>query len=156
MARKAKKVKESASVIGDREYATTRIRGADGKVRSSRGNGDAVAKALLLFTAAGGDIKDVVTRNKLDDKMKPHMKKQEGLRRMTLGVMLRALVRNGTPVRIGKVTVEKLSQKVEMPKVEKLPAKPAPRKKAKRAAPKRARKAKVVPNEVQDHEGIAA
>src|SRR5574343_1789488 len=132
MARKAKA--EPASVIGGREYEVTKIRGADGKVRTSRGNNDAVAKAMLLFTASGGDIANVVSRNKLDDKMKPHMKKQEGLRRMTLGVMLRALVKNGTPVRIGKITVEKLNQKVELPKVEKL-ARPA--KKAAAKAPRK-------------------
>ncbi len=137
------KVKNS-SVIGDREYDVMRIRDADGKIRSSRGNGDAVAKAMLLFTAGGGDIKDVIDRNKLEGvKTKG---KNPGLVRMSVGVMLRALVRNGTPVKIGKVTVEKLSQKVEMPKVEKLAAaKPAARKrgtgktKAKRSAPRKRR-----------------
>ncbi len=119
------KKKSEGSVIGDREYKATKIRNADGSVRTSRGNGDAIAKAMLLFTAKGGDIATVVTRNKLDDKMKPHMKKQEGLRRMTLGVMLRALVRAGTPVYIGSTKITDLKQAVELPKVEKAAAKKA-------------------------------
>jgi len=131
------KAKEVANVTDGYDYGVTKIRNADGKVRSSRGNGDAVANALLLFTAKGGDVREIITRNKLDDKMKPHLKKQPGLLRMTLGVVLRAMVRNGTPVRIGKVLVEKLNQKVEMPAVEKAAVKKTATKKA---APKRAAK----------------
>jgi hypothetical protein len=130
---------KTASIAADYEYDTTKIRGKDGKVRSSRGNGDAVAKAMLLFIAGGGEIVTVVNANRLQDKMSAHMKKKgpkaPGLQRMTLGVMLRALVRNGTPVKIGKVLVEKLSQKVELPKVEKKAA--AERRKPKTAKAKR-------------------
>lgn len=130
------KAKDIPSIASEYEYGTTKIRGKDGKVRSSRGNGDAVAKAMLLFTAGGGDITTVINANKLQERMAPHMKKKgpkaPGLQRMTLGVMLRALVRNGTPVKIGKELVEKLSQKVELPKVEKI----------ERAAPKRAKSAR--------------
>lgn len=136
-----------ASIAAEYEYDTTKIRGKDGKVRSSRGNGDAVAKAMLLFTSGGGEITTVINANKLQERMAPHMKKKgpkaPGLQRMTLGVMLRALVRNGTPAKIGKVLVEKLTQKVDLPKVEKLAAgKPAKAKKAKVAKPKKARKAR--------------
>jgi predicted secreted Zn-dependent protease len=112
------------SIAAEYEYESTKIRGKDGKVRSSRGNGDAIARAMLVFTAGGGDIATVVSANKLTDKMAPHMKKKgpkaPGLQRMILGVMLRGLVRNGTPVKIGKITVDKLTQKVEVPKVAKL------------------------------------
>lgn len=129
-----------ASIAAEYEYATSKIRGKDGKVRSSRGNGDAVARAMLVFTAAGGEITTVINANKLQDKMAPHMKKKgpkaPGLQRMTLGVMLRALVRNGTPVKIGKETIEKLSQKVDVPKVEKA------ERTAKAAKPRAAKKAK--------------
>ena len=135
------KAKETANVTDGYDYGVTKIRNADGKVRSSRGNGDAVANAMLLFTAKGGDVREIITRNKLDDKMKPHLKKQPGLLRMTLGVVLRALVKNGTPVRIGKITVENLSQKIDMPKVETAPraakaAKPA-KKAARKSSPRR-------------------
>ncbi len=145
------KAKPAVSIASEYEYDTTKIRGKDGKVRSSRGNGDAVAKAMLLFTSGGGEITTVINANKLQDKMSAHMKKKgpkaPGLQRMMLGVMLRALVRNGTPVKIGKEVVEKLTQKVDLPKVEKVEraakaAKPKAAKKAKAAKPRKARKAK--------------
>lgn len=141
---------KSASIAAEYEYDTTKIRGKDGKVRSSRGNGDAVAKAMLLFLSGGGEITTVINANKLQDRMAPHMKKKgpkaPGLQRMTLGVMLRALVRNGTPVKIGKELVEKLSQKVDLPKVEKAERKAAkPAKKAKTAKPRKARAKKSEP-----------
>lgn len=139
-----------ASIAAEYEYGTTKIRGKDGKVRSSRGNGDAVAKAMLLFTAGGGEITTVINANKLQERMAGHMKrkgpKAAGLQRMTLGVMLRALVRNGTPVKIGKELIEKLTQKVELPKVEKIERAAPKAKKAKASAkPRKARKAKAEP-----------
>jgi hypothetical protein len=150
----SKKPKKSASVIGDRKYYTTRIRDKDGKLRFSRGNGDAVAKAMLLFKSQGGEIEQVVRANKLEDRMKGKSKMQDGLKRMCVGVMLRALVRNGTPVKIGKVLVGKLTQKVEMPKVDGLPrrseakasaAKPKSKPAAKKAVAPRKRKPKTEP-----------
>lgn len=131
-----------ASIGADYDYEATKIRGKDGKVRTSRGNQDAVAKAMLVFTAGGGEITTVINANKLQDKMAAHMKKKgpkaPGLQRMMLGVMLRALVRNGTPVKIGKELVEKLTQKVDVPKVEKIERVAKP-KKAKTAKPRKAR-----------------
>jgi len=128
--------KETVSIATEYEYETTKIRGKDGKVRSSRGNGDAVAKAMLLFTAGGGEITTVINANKLQERMAPHLKKKgpkaPGLVRMCLGVMLRALVRNGTPVKIGRETIEKLTQKVDLPKVEQVAKKAAKPVKAKR------------------------
>lgn len=131
------------------DYKSTKIRDSSGRVRTSRNNGDAVAKAMLLHLAGGGDVSAVIKANKLDERMKPHAKKQPGLLRMILGVMLRGMVRNGEPVKIGKITVERLNQAIEMPKVEpapprrpapkadkaaKTPAKKAPRKAAKRSS----------------------
>jgi len=150
------KTKDTASIAADYEYGTTKIRNKDGTVRTSRGNGDAVAKAMLLFTSGGGDITTVVNANKLQEKMAPHMKKKgpkaPGLQRMTLGVMLRALVRNGTPVKIGKEVIEKLSQKVDLPKVEKVerPAKKAKAAKAKKPAGARKARARKVDNQVAE------
>ena len=139
------KKKETVSIAADYQYDVIKIRGKDGKVRTSRGNQDAVAKALLVFMAGGGEITTVVNANKLQDKMAPHLKKKgpkaPGLARMCLGVMLRALVRNGTPVKIGKIVVEKLTQKVEVPKVEKLERAAV----AKAAKPKKAKVAKAKP-----------
>lgn len=126
---KMAKKPENASIAADYNYKTTKIRGKDGKVRTSRGNGDAVANAMLVFTAGGGDVQTVISANKLTDKMAAHLKKKgpkaAGIIRMCLGVMLRALVRNGTPVKIGKTTVSDLKQKVEVPKVVKAEKKAA-------------------------------
>ena len=136
------KKKEATSLIGEYQYEATKIRDKDGKLRTSRGNGDAVAKAMLLHQAGGGELDQIIHANKLDDRMKPHAKKSAGLRRMISGVMLRALVRNGTPVKIGRVTVEKLTQKVELPKVERLSPEPAKKGKAPKAKRKYTRKPK--------------
>lgn len=118
------KKKESASFIDTEkhQYAAMRVRDKSGKLINSRGNGDAIAKAFLLMRADGLTVDDIIDKvakaNKLGDRMDEHSKKPPGQRRMALGVMLRALVKAGTPVKIGKVQVEKLNQKVDMPKVE--------------------------------------
>lgn len=136
----AKRKTKSASVIGDHEYDVTRIRDKDGKLRSSRGNGDAVANAMLIHKAGGGEIDAIIRANKLTDRMKPHAKKQDGLKRMTLGVMLRGLVNNGTPVKIGSVVVKSLKQRVALPKVEKLNGERRPSQRRPKAARKAATK----------------
>jgi hypothetical protein len=146
----AKAKAKTESIAADYDYESSKIRGKDGKIRTSRGNGDAVAKAMLLFTAGGGELTTVINANKLQERMAPHMKKRgpkaPGLQRMTLGVMLRALVRNGTPVKIGKEVIEKLTQKVDLPKVEKVERSPKARvPKAKSVKPRKARKAKAEP-----------
>jgi len=118
------KKKESASFINTEkhQYASMRIRDKAGHLINSRGNGDAVAKAFLLMRAEGSPIDEIIDKvakaNKLGERMDEHAKKPAGQRRMALGVMLRALVKAGTPVKIGKVMVERLNQKVDMPKVE--------------------------------------
>jgi len=125
VAKKAKK--ESASVVDTEKfnYETTKIRGVDGKIRHSRGNQDAIAKALLVFIAGGGDIKKVIKANGLSDRMKGREGMNAGLFRMTASVMLRKLVRDGTPVEIGDITVKKLDQVVKVPAEVEKPARKA-------------------------------
>lgn len=129
----AKKAKETGSVVDTEKYQYDRIKiaGADGKVRHSASNNDAVARALLVHLAGGADIMKVVRANKLQDKMKEHEGKNAGLFRMILGHALRGLVRNGTPVEIGAIMVKKLDQKVAVPEVK---DKAAPRKRKAAAA----------------------
>lgn len=124
MARKARKVrvkktKTEGSVIDPARYDVTRVRDAKtGRVRHSRGNGDAIAKAMLVATANGIAITKIAKDNGLGDRMKGRDGLNAGLQRMTLGVMLRKLVKDGTAVKIGDITVKTLGQKVAMPKVE--------------------------------------
>lgn len=107
--------------LGTYDYKRTSIRGKDGKVRHSAGNQDAVFKAMLVATAAGVKLEDVVKANGLDDKFKGRkVSDGPGLYRMSLGVALRALVNAGTPVKIGSITVKTLKQHVDVPKVEKV------------------------------------
>lgn len=106
------------------EYARISVRGADGKVHYSAGNGDAVAKALLLHcTVNGKAIGGVIRDNGLTAKFKDKGG-NPGTLRMSVGVALRALVNAGTPVTIGDVKVSKLNQKIDLPKVEKATAGP--------------------------------
>lgn len=107
--------KKATIKTGDYDYATTKIRDKSGKLRHSTGNGDAVAKAMLLHVAAGGTAKQAADANGLKIKDGGNA----GTYRMALGVALRGLVRNGTPVKIGTVTVKMLSQRVALPKVSK-------------------------------------
>lgn len=135
MAKKRRKSSESTVNTGNYDYKTTAVRDArTGKMRYSQSNGDAIARALLLHLAGKGTIEQVVRANKLVVKDGGNA----GLYRMSVGVALRGLVRNGTPVRIGAVTVKTLKQPVALPKVE---AKAAPKKvkKAKRKTAPRKR-----------------
>lgn len=118
---------ESASVVDTSKfnYDTTKVRGADGKMRHSRNNGDAIANAMLVFIASGGDIKKVVKANGLTRKMEGREGLNAGLYRMNVGVQLRKLVRDGTPVEIGDITVKKLDQVVKVPAEVEKPARKA-------------------------------
>lgn len=124
------------------DYATTKVVGKDGKTKASIGNGDAVQRAMLKFSAAGKDLMQLVRANKLTDRLDEKKYDNKGLFRMALGNALRGLVRNGTHVVIGDVTVKSLDQRVALDEV-KDGAKPA---KAKKAA-KRPRKAKSAASE---------
>ena len=95
------------------KYSKLRIRDRNGDIQYSAGNGDAIAKAMLIFTAAGGKVKDVAKANELSVKNGGN----HGIYRMAVGVALRGKVRNGESVRIGAITVSRLSQHVKLPKV---------------------------------------
>lgn len=118
--RKSKKAVAATPDIdmSGRDYKKMKVRDADGKLKHTANNGDAVAKAMLAYTSAGGDLKALADKNGLTDKFKGLTGGNPGLVRMSLGVMLRAMVRRGEPVKIGKITVEKLTQKVEIPNLE--------------------------------------
>lgn len=87
------------------KYERTKFLDADGKVKHSASNGDAVARAMMLISS--DDIQGVIEANSL--LMKEH--KNPGLLRMAVGNSLRAKVRKGEPVTIGEYTVKKLDQK---------------------------------------------
>ncbi len=110
---KGRKAKSSIDTSGYK-YGLTRIRDSSGKLHYSRGNQDAVATAMLVHLAAGGTVQQVVKANDLKIKADGNA----GTVRMAVGVALRGLVRNGTPVKIGKISVKTLKQKVALPKVE--------------------------------------
>lgn len=119
MARKAKKAKKEGTSIdmSDRDYKAIRVENKDGTIRHSRGNGDAVAKAMIAYVAGGGDLMAVVKANGLTDKYGQKDFPNQGMFRMTLGNSLRALVRAGTPVKIGKEIVSTLTQRVANPAI---------------------------------------
>lgn len=120
-------------------YEKTKVRGADGKLKHSVSNGDAVAKAMTVLVATAKDLRvalgKVVKENKLGAKLNIDQYDNLGLFRMSLGNSLRGLVRNGTPVVIGDVTVKTLEQNVKVPEVKDV--EPKPSRKAKAAAPKK-------------------
>lgn len=113
----AKKAKPSTIDMSGRDYKRSRVVGADGKVRHSASNDDAVARAMLTFVAGGGDFDKVIAQNKLGDKYPKGAKGfgNPGLFRMSLGGTLRALVRAGTPVKIGSIEVKTLEQRIADP-----------------------------------------
>jgi hypothetical protein len=125
------------------DYGSVRLRDKEGKLHKVKGNGDAVFRAMALHTVVNGKtLESVAKANKLELKQYVNV----GQLRMAIGSMLRGLVKNGTPVDIGGVTVKSLEQKVALPE-EKEGAKPAakkaakPAKKAKKAAKPRKAKA---------------
>lgn len=117
MATAAKKNENTSTLdaLKNYDYERTSIRGKDGKVRHSASNGDALAKAMLIYTASDGDIGKLIKANGLQDKFDPSKWDNLGLLRMGVGNSLRALVRNGTPVVVGGITVKALDQKVVVP-----------------------------------------
>lgn len=127
--------KQTAAIGAGYDYDKIKVRAKDGTLVTSSGTADAVARAMLLHLAVnGGTVNQVIAANGLKVKKGPN----EGLVRMAVGNALRGLVRNGTAVKIGAVTVKTLKQVVALPKVEAKATKPAKAKKVKR---KTARKA---------------
>ena len=140
------KKKATGSLIDTAKYDYQRvsIRDKNGKVRHSAINGDAISKALLVHTAEGGTINGVIRDNGLTAKFKDKGG-NAGTLRMSVGVALRAIVRSGEAVKIGKVTVKSLKQAVELPKVEKAAAKKSSKKKAGKPKAKRTPRARKTP-----------
>lgn len=128
---KAKKQSKSVVDTSEYQYKTTKYVGKDGKTHTSRGNDDAVARAMLQFVASGKDLMQIVRANGLTDRLDIKKYDNVGLFRMSLGNALRGLVRNGTPVKIGDIEVKTLSQRIAAPVPPKKAAKtPASRKAA--------------------------
>lgn len=110
--RKTKKTATATIDPSKYDYKTAKTVGKDGKTVKSLGNGDAVQKAMLLFKASGKDISQVIKANGLPQVVSNY--DNLGLLRMSVGNSLRALVKAGTPVTIGSITVSKLSQRVAL------------------------------------------
>lgn len=139
MAKRKKKAATGSINTGAYDYKTLRVRSEKtGKIIYSTGNGDAVAKAMLLDAALGGTTAHIIR----DNKLKISADGNAGTVRMSVGVALRGLINNGTPVHIGKLTVKSLKQHVDLPKVEPLVASAGRKKsKAKKAAKPRTKRA---------------
>lgn len=109
------KVPSPSDSLANYEYNTLSTKDHTGKTRHSKGNGDAVQRALLVYVAGGGDLAKVVKVNGLQDKLDPAKYDNTGLFRMALGNSLRGLVRAGTAVTIGDLVVKSLDQRVAVP-----------------------------------------
>lgn len=118
MAPRKKAAEGTVIDTSDRDYKKMKVRATDGKLLHTVNNGDAVAKAMLIYTSKGGDIGELAKANGLGEKFAAITGGNAGTWRMSLGVMLRAKVKRGEPVKIGSIKVEKLNQKVEMPNLE--------------------------------------
>lgn len=105
---------KSKSVVDTKnyKYGAVKFRDADGKLRHTADNGDAIAKAMRAHVAAGGTIEQIVADNGLEVKKSGNA----GLFRMSVGGVLRGKVRNGETVKIGKLKVSSLKQRVATPK----------------------------------------
>ncbi len=114
-AKTAAPVKAEGKMINPGRYdAISYIDPISGKTRTSRGNQDAVALALLGTGPKDWDriAKDNDLEQKLD-KEYPN----NGQYRMALGAMLRAKVKRGEAITIGNhPVIKKLDQKISLPK----------------------------------------
>lgn len=136
----AKKAKETTVIdTSGYDYGTLRGRDPDGKMVNSRGNCDAVHRALFLYTKINGkDIMTVARANKIE--VGDHA--NNGQVSMAIGQSLRAKVKADEPVTIGSVTVKKLDQRDPiLPKVEEV-ERAAPKAKAAKQPKGKKRKAK--------------
>lgn len=117
MAPRKKKSKADAAPpmsIDPKRYDAVKLRGADGRLRLSRGNGDAVATAMLGLDHDA--LVKVMRANGLADKLGAYANPAvAGRFRMLLGNSLRALVRKGTPVDVAGTEVRTLKQRVGLP-----------------------------------------
>lgn len=111
MAKATKKAAPKAAATGmtiDRSkysYGREKHVGADGKLVSRTGNGDAVAQHLAHATVNGHTVDKIAKANSLEVKGA-----NSGQIRMNLGNMLRARVKRGEHVVIGDIKVKALDQ----------------------------------------------
>lgn len=148
-----KKLKDAVTIDASAyDYEKTKIRNKDGSLRHSLSKNDAVARALLVFTAGGGKIMKVARDNGVADKFKGREDGNQGLLRMAVGNSLRGLVRNGTHVTIGDIVVKSLEQRVAVPEVKDTdkPATVAKPKVKKAKAASKAKRPRRVSKEAQD------
>lgn len=126
--------------IIDREkynYDRVKVQDKEGKTRYSYSKGDAVARAMLGMDHE--DLVKIVKGNKvLDERIGRHADKpaNSGQFRMMVGNSIRALVKRGTPVKVGKHTISDLNQDVPIPEVKETPKAAKPKSAAKRATKK--------------------
>ena len=96
------------------QYEVTRFVDKAGKTRTSLGNGDAVAKAMLGLDPDA--VVRVMKKNGLEDKLGRHVGKvNSGQFRMFVGNALRGKVRRGEEVVVGDLTIKSLDQRVAVP-----------------------------------------
>lgn len=84
---------------------------SEGKLKKSRGTGDAVALAML------GMSEDEVRKTAEDNELEISNKPNFGLYRLAVGNSLRAKIAQGESVVIGSFTVKKLDQKINNPAI---------------------------------------
>lgn len=132
---------DAGSIIDHSQY--TPIEYVDpktGRRRKSLGCGDAVALAMLGLEEK--DIDACARKNKLGAEVADREFPNLGMKRMSLGNRLRAMVRNGAPVHIGPHEVKKLDQRVALPEAGEAVAPKAKKEaKAPKAAKRRGKKA---------------
>jgi len=107
-------------------YEVTRVRGADGRMKASRTNGDAVARAMLGMSPQ--QVEEVIAQNGLSDKLGRHIGvRTPGQLRMLAGNALRHMLKQGSSIVIGDNTIKRLDQEVTgataVPRAPKGPAK---------------------------------
>ena len=134
MAKKPTAATSTLSGLSERNYEPIKVRDANGKAKVSRGNGDAVARALISLDAKA--LNAVVKENGLTDKHKNRVAESPnmGLARMSIGNSLRAMVRRGEHVVIAGLTIKSLDQNVKVPGIETEAAEPATRRRRNKAA----------------------
>lgn len=136
----AKSANKSVINREEHDYKHFRVRGADGRIIYSAGNGDAVHKAMLLFNANGGNYAKLIRDNGLNVEAEG---RNPGLVSMSVSVALRAKLRRKEDVKIGDIVVKSLRQAIDLPKVEPVSgAKPKKKAAKARRAPKKAGTAK--------------
>lgn len=97
--------------IRDRNYAKIQYLDSEGNLKTTQGNGDAVAMALLGIGA--DELPKICKANGIEFSEKAN----NGQTRMAVGNSLRAMVKRGEPITIGDITVKKLDQKVIPPSI---------------------------------------